>query len=288
MNKFNRLIFSNQLFATASTIIFVETLGDGLRGEPIGEKWFEKLHWHYTIYHQIGLLVLSAIVSLLMIYYLGNKLEEGDVGTLETKNNFNNAKVILFAVSTPAEGFVFDPITHKISRKDQFVLLTGNITEDIKKLDEAFTSPPWNWTQILRGITSHLSTLKRVYLLGSDGEKGSHKELENCKSFIKFYFPNRDDLFFKLEEKINFNQTNVVLKTAKKIIKECKNEKFSDDEILVDITGGTKPTSIGMTFATIQNEVWIQYVLNESQHVDAKTVIAEYHQLRYVPKPKEV
>lgn len=144
------------------------------------------------------------------------------------------------------------------------VKLTGNLRGDVEVMRE--TNPSWNWAPLLRGILPHLyprRTLRLVYLIGS--VKGSVQELRACKQLIETYlipFDIPSENVVTHPEGVPFEDHNRLIDALNQALASAK-ERFRDlreRDIVIDITGGQKPTSIAGASVTLNRDVYIQYV----------------------------
>lgn len=127
----------------------------------------------------------------------------------------------------------------------------------------------WPWAMVMRGIEPHLSKLKRIYLLGSGGEKGSFGQLPILKNFLLAYLvaTGKRDTAIEAEKMIvtwhepmdfeNFEDVHDKLETLHEQLAE---EGIKDNELCVDITGGQKPNSAAAGLFTVKSDIVIQYV----------------------------
>ncbi|GBD96755.1 MAG TPA: hypothetical protein ENG83_07435 [Nitrospirae bacterium] len=113
-----------------------------------------------------------------------------------------------------------------------------NIEKDIAELNKI----SWNWQQILRGLLPHKSSLEHLYLVGSKGDNGSFKDLDKATNFIGKYFKNIR--IAKHDRAIDFENFDVLVKALEKTILLLKKHDLTEKDIVIDVTGGHKTTSI--------------------------------------------
>jgi hypothetical protein len=160
---------------------------------------------------------------------------------------------LILLLSTPnhvPERFSF-PITIKDRNGNEATLKGQSLNHDIEELNKV----KWNWQQILRGLKPHQERLKYLYLLGSTE---SFKYLDKAESFIKQYLP--DITVIKANRPVNFEDLEALIKVIYRAIKDLKAYKLDEDEIIIDITGGQKVTSIAGAVVTLNSSVRFQYV----------------------------
>ena len=149
-----------------------------------------------------------------------------------------------------------------------------SLEEDISALNNINY---WNWQQLLRGLTPHQSSLKYAYLIGSkDSErmKGSFGFLDYAETLIKKYCPSVR--IFKAEAPVNFEDLKELTKFIYGSVHQIKELKISEEDIIIDVTGGQKTTSIAGAVVTLNSQVTFQYVqTNEPYNVVAYDVVIQ-------------
>ena len=142
--------------------------------------------------------------------------------------------------------------------RDGHVPLDGPLDDDI----ERFTvhGVRWNWQQLLRGIKPHLPGLERVWLVGSGpAGTGSFKHLTMCDTVLRKYLSS-DTAVMRHPDAVNFEDFNGLSRCLRQIIRKEQEEGMREEDIVVDITGGQKTTSIAGAGITLSTEVTFQYV----------------------------
>lgn len=133
----------------------------------------------------------------------------------------------------------------------------------------------FSWEQILRAVKAHEARLERIILVGSSGENGTAKNFAECRKMIEHYFPKLTDDSFDLQE-ANFDSLDELLNIYRQIIKEHAS---SEDEIMIDITSGTKVVSIAAAMVTLEHpKVEFQYVeTNDAKRIRSFNVESKQH-----------
>ena len=155
---------------------------------------------------------------------------------------------------------------------------------------------PWPWQQILRGLRPHLvddaqgnPTLQHIFLIGSPGEKGSFQALPRLRRFllavlgdtitIRIGSPKIHDTALVTDEQarklMNEEDAGVDFEDFTKLVPflEQTLHRISSrfdiayDQIMIDATGGQKPTSIAAAAITLKSQVRFQYVRTGSGDV---------------------
>ncbi|MGC8555268.1 MAG: hypothetical protein ACP5NA_07275, partial [Candidatus Acidulodesulfobacterium sp.] len=145
--------------------------------------------------------------------------------------------------------------------------------------------------------------IDQIWLIGSNGEKGSANQLKLFAKILFFFFDKKFDIYvynhknneeIKIEqekldesfskEKINniavdFEQFEDVYKIFIKIINKIQEigkqygKEIMEHEIAIDITGGQKPISIAGALATLNRKTRIIYV-NTNNKTEIKEIDA--------------
>ena len=103
-----------------------------------------------------------------------------------------------------------------------------------------------------------MSSLEHVYLVGSKGDTGSFKDLNKAKAFIGKYLNNIK--IIKHDRAVDFENFDMLVKALEKAILLLKKHDLSERDIVIDVTGGHKTTSIAGAMITINSVVTFQYV----------------------------
>lgn len=112
--------------------------------------------------------------------------------------------------------------------------------------------------QLLRGAAPHYvsGNLNRIYLIQS---KQSAKQVSTAKSFLELYLKG---ISIEVGDVVDFGDIDALHTMYKKIIEKEENQGVSANDIIIDITSGTKAVSIAGAVATVSNRVKFQYVPN--------------------------
>ncbi len=113
----------------------------------------------------------------------------------------------------------------------------------------------WNWEMPLRAVLENKEKLEIVYLVGSKDSgtlKGSFNDLKDFEALITHYCNNVKVIQY--DTAVDFTDYNELTK-AFFTIKEklTSKDKFNDGDIVIDITGGQKVTSIAGTAISINS-----------------------------------
>ncbi|WKN24003.1 hypothetical protein [Azotobacter vinelandii] len=117
----------------------------------------------------------------------------------------------------------------------------------------------WSGEPLLRGVQAHIPCLERLYLLTTPGSKAGYEPLKALLGELLPYLringcPVKDG-----------NDLHRIYRTLTRLEKELEHEGIPGDEIVIDATGGPKPYSMAAAFATLHNELSLQYVYPDSE-----------------------
>lgn len=134
--------------------------------------------------------------------------------------------------------------------------LLENLNDALLQMAE-LKNPYYAWEQLLRALQGHKEKLQRVYLIGSNGDWGTAKRFDECRMLIHYYFPAlKIDRF--ISKSANFESLDDLLCEYRKII---ATEHRHLNELMIDVTGGTKVISIAAAIVTLEHtEIEFQYV----------------------------
>ena len=181
-------------------------------------------------------------------------------------------KSLILLVSTPTSEIELDADSRTLRFKETEIKLSCDLHQDIESLDKF--PRRWNWQQMMRAIRPHIDPEKRLlrlHLIGSTDEsfddgsfiEGSFKHLDSCKKWLEGYLPGVE--ITRDESGVNFGNFKAMVQHIQEIINEQKKGgkgkvKFTDKDIVIDVTGGTTTASIAGASTTLNTKVTFQYV----------------------------
>ncbi len=244
-------------FAMA-TIITGSLAADALKGEALFIEWFPVLKEY-----KILITTFSFILFALLFYFLYKHRKDFLAVKGLSQHLCEPHASLIILLSTPSlniklpKTFSF-PLKLIDARKNKSVTLKGkSLKDDIETLNTIW----WNWQQLLRGLEPHQSSLNNVYLIGSKDSgriKGSFSFLDQASSLISQYFPSVS--IQKTNSPVDFEDFNMLVKNINKTIQKFKEKGASEKDIIIDVTGGQKTTSIAGAVVTLNSQVTFQYV----------------------------
>ncbi len=116
-----------------------------------------------------------------------------------------------------------------------------------------------SWEMPVTGIKYHYPELKTIYVITSAGDGGgSHAQFQVFREIVSSLFPHIEIIEFT-EKGINFEDVKEVFHTVDELYNKT-TQNIKPSEIIVDITGGQKTTSIAGAMATLARGRKFQYV----------------------------
>lgn len=112
-----------------------------------------------------------------------------------------------------------------------------------------------NFSHLLRAIQNNEEHLEYLVLLSSPK---SNINMKMFKPFIQAYYPK---LKIQMHDKeIDFENPDIVTIALKKEVKKLNNLGVENHDVLLDITGGMKPTSAAFVTFAMTNKMHYQYI----------------------------
>ena len=255
IRKFLRMYPWGALLSGWLILISGSWVADGMKGEMLFADWtWGRL---FADHQWLGLTLAAACLMLASLWLYSHQ------------RDFTRVRGLSQVVCTPHRSLVILVSTpnHILEEKDDGSLhlpqqdgpeirFTGDLDEDIDNI------PPdlrWNWQQLLRGLRPHADMLERVRLIGSSGANGSFDHLESCKAMLQRYVP-RECTITPHPRKTDFEDFNGLVRQLREIVVEEKKAGMTDEDVIIDITGGPKTASIAGSGITFTTEVTFQYV----------------------------
>ena len=232
-------------------------VADGLKGEALFGDW----GWSRSIpdpYLRLGSLVFAFACfagASLWLYHWRRDFEM--VRSLsQSPSSPHRSLVVLVSTPNPPPDEAQDGSLRLRPPDEREISLTGKLDDDI---DRVLSGIRWNWQQLLRGVRPHVGTLERVCLVGSPGKRGSSRYLRLCEKMLRRYLPAGTTITRHSPE-VDFEDFNGLVRELRGIVTAEKRAGMTDEDIIIDITGGPKTASIAGSAITFSAEVTFQYV----------------------------
>jgi hypothetical protein len=123
----------------------------------------------------------------------------------------------------------------------------------------------------LKAIEYHQQRLEILYVFTSSGEMGSTSLLALFKKVVGRLYPALP-VRSVIQDGINFEDVKQVFNVVESFYTRAKNDGYQESDIIVDVTGGQKPNSIGASIATLITGRKFQYISTGSKEVLAYDV----------------
>ena len=276
--KFFREVPWSALLPACVVLVSGGWVADGLKGEVLFPGVMDRVgmpgHW----WPGMAVAGLCFVVATLLVY--GMRRHFVPVKSLSRHECEPHRSLILFISPTPNEPEFLDPppsikVTQDVPRKNKG---TGKVEvevtvaeleakpESLRKDIEELNKLRWNWQPLLRAIATHTVEDKpeRLHLIGSPDLGGSHRQLDMCERVLRRYLPNVETVTRR--GPVDFEDFSALQKCLRAIIEEEKQAGLRDEDIVIDVTGGQKPTSIAGSSVTFSTNVTFQYVQPRSPH----------------------
>lgn len=119
--------------------------------------------------------------------------------------------------------------------------------------------------------------LRQVILIGSSGERSSHKDLSACAGFLQPYLPEVCQTT-SFARPLDFTDFNDLVDALREIL-ESDLGSLPKNRVAIDVTGGTATASIAGAATTMNRECVFQYVNTNAPHnILAYDVVHEHGQ----------
>lgn len=147
-----------------------------------------------------------------------------------------------------------------------------------------------NWEMVIRGIIPHWDGLKRIYLISSENitnqtiknsknaaDDGSKNEANELKKLLDWIFmKGKRHVDIILPSPVDYEQIDEISNTLAFVLDDAVKAGFKHSDVLIDVTGGQKPTSIAGAAYTFSSRIAIQYV-QTGRNKEAMTYDIVFH-----------
>ena len=155
---------------------------------------------------------------------------------LESRKNENTKKVLIMALS-------------------EFKGKEESFKEELEKglLGQERLSS--NWELPLRHIYEYRNTLEKIFFITSTQ---SYEDKEKFLKFLEIVLPDfKDKVIF--ENGIDFNDFEQIKKKLISVMDKIKDEGYKDEDLVVNISGGTSAMTLGLTLFALEQGRLITY-----------------------------
>lgn len=226
---------------------------------PIPVAWMADIlrEWMGDRRDDAWVLALALVALLLLVVMLAKFAERYlPARVLSPQTDFSPRRVLLTTLS-PCRNLVPQGRGFSvIDDKGDPHALSGDLGRDT---DLATALPQWPWQQTLRGARKNHPALERIVLAGSQDGSGAPRQIELCRQFLGHYFPHA--VIEPTHRPARFDDIEDVLDMLRDAIRRLNEAGYKDRDIIIDCTGGPKPTSIAAALVTLDHpDLMFQYV----------------------------
>jgi hypothetical protein len=272
LKKIKKLPYKG-LIAASMTLITSGLAVDAIKGERMF-TYITPLKDIDRLY--VGIVVVAAFISSLIWLYSRRRDFITVRGLITTEATPHKVLVVLLSLCNYEIVEEIDPEKDSPQLRiygDSLVIKKRNMPDattiefskhSLRDLIAALDGYNLNWQQLLRGISIHLNddTLKCVYIIGSSGKKtskGSYNQIDYAKELIGYFLKDKDNIV-AYQKPVDFEDLNELNRTINSVAKELLARGYSEEDIIIDVTGGQKTTSIAGAMITLSSNITFQYV----------------------------
>lgn len=138
-----------------------------------------------------------------------------------------------------------------------------------QNIEEILADTSWEIPLIV--IRHHAPTLEYLYVITSEGDRGTTHQVELFTKTVNALFP-KVKVIELVKGGVDFEDVKAVFQAVERFYTEVSAKGIKQENALVDITGGQKTTSVAGAIATLATGRRFQYVSTESKRVLAYDV----------------
>lgn len=160
----------------------------------------------------------------------------------------------------------------RISDKELIDTLTQLVTHtdfNNQNIEEILADTSWEIPLIV--IRHHAPTLEYLYVITSEGDRGTTHQMELFTKTVNALFP-KVKIIELVKGGVDFEDVRAVFQAVEKFYTEVSAKGIKQEDALVDITGGQKTASIAGAIATLATGRRFQYVSTVSKKILAYDV----------------
>lgn len=258
------------IYGALGTIVFGAMTAEVVQGAVPFKEWFPNGYEPPVAWHIVsGMIIVMLFVFSFAKLYAHRQVFQ-NFRSLRQQECPRGYKGLILLLSIPIPNNFTFPDTGDCFLELNSIRLEGkSLEQDINALN----ARRWNWQPLLRGLEPHTHTLEAVYVIGSKDteepdsttglmttKKGSYEEIGRAQKIIAHYCVNSPKLL-RYPQHVNFEDFKELQAAITKGIEELHADcKIDEKDIIIDVTGGQKPTSISGAVVTLNRDVAIQYV----------------------------
>lgn len=258
------------IYGALGTIIFGSMTANVVLGDLPFKGWIPSGYEPTVTWRIVGIMAVVMLFLYSFAKLYAHRQVFQNFRSLRQQKCTRGYKGLILLLSIPnPKNFTF-PCTKDCFLELNDVRLEGkSLVQDIKALNGA----KWNWQQLMRGLEPHIYSLEAVYVIGSkDTEepdpktgimkvnKGSYGDISNAHNIVEKYCTNNPKPL-KYGQVVNFENFEELQAAITKGIEELRQVCGIDErDIIIDVTGGQKTTSIAGAVVTLNRDISFQYV----------------------------
>lgn len=217
--------------------------------------------------------LVGSILLVVFVVWMGKKLLPARV--IDQTKDFRKRPVVI-ALLSPCDNLkLSDNGEWRVLDKknnDMPHLLSGKTLHEL--VGNSSGLPLWNWQQTLRAAYYHQSDLKKLVLVGSLKGSGEKQQLDRADKFFSTYFSGKVAIMgspaqsggdYDLRWQADFEELDALIELLRDVLRTLHKNmaNLSDEDIIIDCTGGYKVASIAAALVTLDRpDLMFQYVGN--------------------------
>jgi len=188
---------------------------------------------------------------------------------MERSKNLNRAKVLILFLS-PFKN-IGPPQTPEALQAKEFLdgvcagQIKATLQEALEKLDKN------TWAMPLKALDYHRETLERLIVIPSADSKkqvGTHQEFGQFKALVEAIWSSCQKMTVKgmgtinqnYQQGVDFEDAPALVEAIDDVYKYLLNQHYSAEQILIDVTGGQKLTTVAGAAVSLVEGRLFQYV----------------------------
>jgi hypothetical protein len=254
-------------------------VGDVSKNWLKGEDLKAAEYWLFAI----GAILLPLLAFVVVRY--GRKLVPTRI--VEEEEDPEKRRVVI-ALLSPCENLRHvEGVGWQVTDKDgKAVTLSGLPLDTLVAKDRGL--PKWKWQQTLRAAHFHHARMEKLVLIGSLGGSGTEEQLGLAHRYFTDLFPGKVEVWGwpptgivgAHTQPVDFENLGKLMAQLRGVIShQLDRAGYSEEDIVIDCTGGYKTTSIAAAMVTLDRpKLAFQYV-GTGEHagrVIAFNAVSEY------------
>ncbi|WP_448593211.1 hypothetical protein [Thermoflexus hugenholtzii] len=208
----------------------------------------------YSLY--LFVFVFIMFISALILYNFRHRFLR--IHSYMRKGNPGARRGILLFLSKPNRPVKINLSSNKLvlSEGDNYLEINKGeqLADFVSRLADSWLRG-WNWVQIFRGLIPHATWLEYIFVIYSEE---SMKFKDDIETLLSLFLYNKAEII--VDGSYDFNIVDSVRDGLRKGVQEGLQRGLQKKDLVIDITGGTKLTSIAGTLYGVEEGILLQYV----------------------------